>query len=115
VAVDRDGALPASPVRNRKRLTSAVTTAALQAVRPQSRRRPIQAHVGELTSVRGHVGQLSFSRKGHAFLNFDGYYPRQAFTGFIRVDDVDHVGGEASCLPLLVDASRTYFSPVPRH
>jgi hypothetical protein len=51
-------------------------------------------HVGENASVRGLVEQVSFSRKGHAFLNFV-WYPRQVFTGFVRAGDVDRVGGEA--------------------
>jgi hypothetical protein len=32
-------------------------------------------HIGEDVSVRGLVEQVSFSKKGHAFLNFGGKYP----------------------------------------
>jgi hypothetical protein len=51
-------------------------------------------HVGENASVRGLVEQVSFSHKGHAFLNFGGWYPRHVFTGFIRAEDVDRIGGQ---------------------
>jgi hypothetical protein len=51
-------------------------------------------HVGENASVRGLVEQVSFSKKGHAFLNFGGRYPQQVFTGFIPAQRVAAVGGE---------------------
>jgi hypothetical protein len=38
-------------------------------------------HIGENASVRGLVEQVSFSKKGNAFLNFGGRYPQQVFTG----------------------------------
>jgi hypothetical protein len=44
--------------------------------------------------VRGLVEQVSFSPKGHVFLNFDGWYPRQVFTGFVRAQDVERLGGQ---------------------
>ena len=50
-------------------------------------------HVGEDVRVRGLVEQVSFSRKGHAFLNFGEWYPRRVFTGSVRADDVERVGG----------------------
>jgi hypothetical protein len=51
-------------------------------------------HIGEAASVRGLVKQVAFS-KGRAFINFGVRYPRQVFTGFVRADNVDKVGGEA--------------------
>jgi hypothetical protein len=51
-------------------------------------------YVGEDASVRGLVEQVSFSQKGHAFLNFGGRYPKHVFTGFIRAQDVTAVGGQ---------------------
>jgi hypothetical protein len=50
-------------------------------------------HIGENASVRGLVEQVSFSKKGHAFLNFGGRYPQQVFTGFIPAQNVVVVGG----------------------
>jgi hypothetical protein len=51
-------------------------------------------HLGEDVSVRGLVEQVSFSEKGHAFLNFGGRYPKQVFTGFIPAPNVTAVGGQ---------------------
>jgi hypothetical protein len=51
-------------------------------------------HVGEIASVRGLVEQVSVSRKGRAFLNFGGRYPKQVFTGFVPTEHVSAVGGE---------------------
>jgi hypothetical protein len=51
-------------------------------------------HIGEDASVRGLVEQVSFSKKGHAFLNFGGSYPRQVFTGFVPAQRVAAVGGQ---------------------
>jgi hypothetical protein len=51
-------------------------------------------HVGDSVSVRGLVGQVSVSKKGHAFLNFGGHYPNQIFTGFVPAQNVAKVGGE---------------------
>jgi hypothetical protein len=51
-------------------------------------------HVDENASVRGLVEQVSFSKKGHAFLNFGGRYPQQVFTGFVPAHNVSAVGGE---------------------
>ena len=51
-------------------------------------------HIGEDASVRGLVEQVSFSQKGHAFLNFGGRYPRQLFTGFVPAQSVAAVGGQ---------------------
>jgi hypothetical protein len=45
-------------------------------------------HVGENSNVRGLVEQVSFSQKGHAFLNSGGRYPKQVFTGFIPAQNV---------------------------
>jgi hypothetical protein len=53
-------------------------------------------HIGEPASVRGLVEQVSFSQKGHAFLNFGGRYPKQVFTGFIPAQNVSAVGGWAA-------------------
>ena len=53
-----------------------------------------QDHIGENASVRGLVEQVSFSKKGHAFLNFGGRYPQHVFTGFIPAQNVAAVGGE---------------------
>ena len=41
-------------------------------------------YVGEDVHVRSETKQVSFSKKGHAFLNFGGRYPNQVFTGFIQ-------------------------------
>ena len=51
-------------------------------------------HIGENASVRGLVEQVSFSKKGHAFLNFGGKYPQHVFTGFVPAQNVEMVGGE---------------------
>jgi hypothetical protein len=51
-------------------------------------------HLGEDVSVRGLVEQVSFSEKGHAFLNFGGRYPKQVFTGFIPAPNITAVGGQ---------------------
>jgi hypothetical protein len=51
-------------------------------------------HIGENASVRGLVEQVSFSKKGHAFLNFGGRYPNQVFTGFIPAQNVVAIGGQ---------------------
>ena len=51
-------------------------------------------HIGEDASVRGLVEQVSFSKKGYAFLNFGGRYPQQVFTGFVPVQSVAVVGGQ---------------------
>ena len=51
-------------------------------------------HIGESASVRGLVEQVSFSKKGNAFLNFGRRYPQQVFTGFVPVQHVNTVGGE---------------------
>ena len=51
-------------------------------------------HVGESVSVRGLVEHVSISKKGHAFLNFGGGYPKQVFTGFVPAEHVSAVGGE---------------------
>ena len=53
-------------------------------------------HVGETVSVWGLVEQVSVSKKGHAFLNFSGRYPKQVFTGFVPAENVANVGGENS-------------------
>ena len=37
---------------------------------------------------------MSFSKKGHAFLNFGGKYPEHIFTGFIPAQNVEILGGE---------------------
>jgi hypothetical protein len=50
-------------------------------------------HIGENASVRGLVEQVSFSKKGHAFLNFGGRYPQHVFTGFIPARNVAAIGG----------------------
>jgi len=50
-------------------------------------------HVGENASVSGLVEQVSFSKQGHAFLNFGGRYPKQVFTGFIPAQNVTILGG----------------------
>jgi hypothetical protein len=49
-------------------------------------------HIGENASVRGLVEQVSFSKKGHAFLNFGGRYPKHVFTGFVPAQSVGDVG-----------------------
>ena len=51
-------------------------------------------HIGEDASVRGLVEQVSFSKKGNAFLNFGGRYPQQVFTGFVPAQSVAAVGGQ---------------------
>ena len=51
-------------------------------------------HISEDASVRGLVEQVSFSKKGHAFLNFGGRYPQQVFTGFVPAHSVATVGGQ---------------------
>jgi len=45
-------------------------------------------HIGENAIVRGLVEEVSFSKKGNAFLNFGGRYPQQVFTGFVPVQSV---------------------------
>ncbi|GIV28524.1 MAG: hypothetical protein KatS3mg027_2338 [Bacteroidia bacterium] len=40
-------------------------------------------HVSEYATVYGKVYQVHYSKKGHIFINLDGYYPNQKFTGFI--------------------------------
>ena len=49
-------------------------------------------HIGEDASVRGLIEQVSFSQKGHAFLNFGGRYPQHVFTGFVPAQSVGDVG-----------------------
>jgi hypothetical protein len=44
--------------------------------------------------VRGLLEQVSFSKKGHAFLNFGGRYPQHIFTGFVPAQNAERVGGE---------------------
>jgi hypothetical protein len=44
--------------------------------------------------LRGLVEQVSFSKKGNAFLNFGGRYPQQVFTGLVPAQNVAVVGGE---------------------
>ena len=51
-----------------------------------------KAHVGKLVSIRGLVEEVAF-HKGNAFLNFSERYPRQEFTGFVRAQDVERIGG----------------------
>jgi hypothetical protein len=51
-------------------------------------------HIGENASVRGLVEQVSFSKKGNAFLNFGGRYPQQVLTGFVPAKNVAAVGGQ---------------------
>ena len=52
-------------------------------------------HIGEHASVRGLIVQVSFSRRGNAFLNFSQRWPRQPFCGFVRSNDVERVGDKA--------------------
>ena len=40
-------------------------------------------HVGEFASVVGEVEQVSSSRKGTQFLNFDGRFPSAPFTAVV--------------------------------
>jgi hypothetical protein len=51
-------------------------------------------HIGQDVSVRGLVEQVSFSKKGNAFVNFGGRYPQQVFTGFVPAQKVAAVGGQ---------------------
>jgi len=50
-------------------------------------------HIGENASVRGLVEHVSFSKKGHAFLNFGGNYPQHVFTRFVPAQSVGDASG----------------------
>jgi DNA/RNA endonuclease YhcR with UshA esterase domain len=43
-------------------------------------------HVGQKATVEGVVVAVSSSGKGNTFINFDGKYPHQTFTGWIPKD-----------------------------
>lgn len=49
-------------------------------------------HVGEIASVVGLVEQVSSSKKGTQFLNFDGKYPDAPFTAVVFASDAAAVG-----------------------
>lgn len=49
-------------------------------------------HVGEIGSVVGVVEQVSLSRRGTQFLNFDGEYPDAPFTAVVFQADAAAVG-----------------------
>ena len=49
-------------------------------------------HVGEFASVVGVVEQVSSSRSGTQFLNFDGRFPHAPFTAVVFASDAAAVG-----------------------
>ncbi len=51
-----------------------------------------KSHIGEVVSVVGTVEQVSLSRKGTQFLNFDGRYPNAPFTAVVFQHDAEAVG-----------------------
>ncbi len=49
-------------------------------------------HIGEMAVVKGKVVAVGASKQGNVYLNFGGTYPKQTFSGIVRVSDVEKVG-----------------------
>lgn len=60
------------------------TPALAETIKPQD----AASHVGQLVTVQGMADEVHTSDRGHTYISMGGHYPNQAFTGFIRSQDV---------------------------